>query len=83
MRSTYLRPGAWLPVVALIGLAGFLAEVVRPWPEGRILYTPRGLGPHGITAADVIVLAVVVVAAVVWLSCWGRTDGFSSDRRDR
>ncbi len=83
MPSTYLRPGAWLPVLALVGLAGFLAEVVRPWPEGPILYTPRGLGPHGITASDVVVLAVVVVAVVVWLGCWGRTDGFSSKRQAR
>ncbi len=82
MSSRLIRPGAWLPVLALVALAGYLAEVVRPWPEGRILFAPRGLGPHGVTASDVIVLAVVVVASLAWLRLWGRAERSRSARSE-
>lgn len=83
MASTYLRPGAWLPVLALVVLAAFLAEVVQPWPEGPILLAPRGLGPHGIATSDVVVLALVVAGSALWLTWWGRTDGLRSRRPRR
>lgn len=64
---TYLRPTASVPLLALALSALYLAEVVEPWPEGRILVTLRGLGPHGVTLSDVVVLAAVAALGFGWL----------------
>ncbi len=63
---------AWLPLVVLALTAVFLAEVVEPWPEGRILMTLHGLGPHGITVSDVLVLGVIVILGLGSLHLIGR-----------
>lgn len=63
---------AWLPLVVLALTAVVLAEVVEPWPEGRILMTLHGLGPHGITVSDVLVLGVIVILGLGSLRLIGR-----------
>lgn len=74
--SRWLRPRVWLPFLVLGLVAVFLAEVVEPWPEGRILLTLHGLGPHGITVSDVVVLGAVAVLGAGWLRLTtGREEG--------
>ena len=63
----YGRPAAWLPPLALVLLALAVTTVVEPWPEGRVLVTVRGTGPHGVTVSDLVVLAVTALATVLWL----------------
>ena len=67
LRTGWRRPVAWVPLTALVVLTGVLAELVEPWPEGPVLLTLTGTGPHGITLSDIVVLVVVGVLSVVWL----------------
>ncbi len=66
VRNTWRQPVAWLPLASLLAVAA-VAAAVQPWPEGPILLTPSGFGPHGVTFSDVLVGAFVVVAAMGWV----------------
>ena len=65
--NRYRRPIVWVPPAALVALAWILADVLEPWPEGRILLTLKGFGPRGVTVSDVVLLGVVAVLTVAWL----------------
>ena len=67
LRANYRRAIVWAPPAALVALAWVLAEVVEPWPEGRVLLTVKGLGPHGVTVSDLILLGILTVLTVAWL----------------
>jgi hypothetical protein len=62
-----MRPIAYLPILALAAAAYLLAQVIEPWPEGRVLLRVKGLGPHGVTVSDVLVSTVVIGTALGWL----------------
>ncbi len=63
VRNTCRRPSAWLSLASLLAVATVVAAV-QPWPEGPILLTVKGFGPHGLTFSDVVVGAFVVVVAM-------------------
>ncbi len=67
LRTGCRRPVVWAPLVALLVLTGTLAQVAAPWPEGPILVTLTGTGPHGIALSDIVVLVVVGLVSAVWL----------------
>lgn len=67
LHISWRRPAVWAPLAALAGLTWVLAQLVAPWPEGRILLTLTGTGPHGITVSDIVVLVVVGLLSAIWL----------------
>ena len=67
LRNRYRRPIVWEPPAALVALAWILADVLEPWPEGRVLLTLKGFGPRGVTVSDVVLLGVIAVLTVAWL----------------
>jgi len=72
-----------MPPVGLAVTAFVVAQIVQPWPEGPILLTQRGLGPHGIVLSDVVLLAVVVMISLAWVRVALQQDGGVSPRRPR
>lgn len=69
------RPRVWLPPATLAVLAVVLAQLVRPWPEGPILLTLHGFGPHGITTSDLVVAGLLVVLSAAWVRAVWPQDG--------
>jgi len=63
--SGYGHPAVWAPVLALVAVAAFVAEVVQPWPEGGVLLTVTA--NHGLTWADVAVVGVVSAVSAAWI----------------
>jgi hypothetical protein len=73
------RPLAWVPLLALTVVALVLAQAVQPWPEGPVLLTLRGFGPHGIVFSDVVLLVLLVAISLTWLRLvagWARVNAF-------
>lgn len=57
---------ALLPVLGLAGVGAVLALVIEPWPEGPVLLTIKGTGPHGLSLSDALMGVALSGAGTAW-----------------